>query len=314
VRLIGKDGPIKDKDGPHLVVHGEGRKMFTSEPDLHTRGPSFSEVQTLLLKNTDDVYFYVDLFETWLRTIRFETPYTSKRVSSTTTIYQEAGYGTCWIAAVLNLIIHVPEARVPFMNALGLKNPKLEDMVFDLFVSNPVGALIMNEYQTLTRRSFSPTGGGDPHDLMKAIKKVVPEVGLTIYVYNKLDKGFIRSLVENNPIPLAAHLFLSKIKAKVEKHEVLRGAIVSGFDERKVGHAIALTYDVPDDKVYVYNWGIKGGVQSLETFLSLYPNKLDVGWYGIPETAKKKLDFGVMPAKKTSLSSKLFLKLFKRFP
>jgi hypothetical protein len=126
------------------------------------RGPNRLQMKALRAHVDDDIFQSCrSLFLQCLDSDHFLTPLTSRALKSHMTVYQEAGYGTCWLAAVLNLILHVPETRIVLWNALNRKYPTVEDTTLEMFVRTPTGRRIFDEYQ----RAFKQRTGSHTDSL-----------------------------------------------------------------------------------------------------------------------------------------------------
>ena len=93
-------------------------------------------------------------FEDYLRSRQFATAYGDPLFHDTLTIYQDGE--TCYIAACLNFVLHVPELRSMFFKAFRLKAVALDQLTeshFSLlggFVGEPLGAQILSLAQDIS--------------------------------------------------------------------------------------------------------------------------------------------------------------------
>lgn len=206
---------------------------------------------------------YVLLFEECLRRVGFDTPVSSRALRGNVPVYQEVGMGTCWLVAALNLLLHIPETRIPLWNALGVKRPTHDDtLATTFFVRSDLGRRVFAAYARFNRRdattySDEELHGGNPHALVKAI---ATEVGLPLeHTYH---------LQEDEPDDI-----LASLDDTLRTYRRVAGFILVGYraTDRRSGHAIAIVRDADDpDRAVVMNLGAVGGKAIMDEFLRKY--------------------------------------------
>jgi hypothetical protein len=241
----------------------------------------------------------------------FRTPLSAPVLTSEMTVYQEVGYGTCWLAATLNLILHIPETRVVLWNALNRKRPTMDDTTIEFFVRTPLGRQIFQRYAQLHRRrgASAPdvlegkggTSGGYPKDLVRAMQDSIP--GLNILVQIKTEQANLykshKWLVHlaTHPDEDKARTFFASFEADMRKYNVM-GAIVTGMRSNKQsGHAVAVCYDATRraNNVRVHNHGVSGREHTLLQFVTMYPVDVHMVMYTL-HGARRHLFFDTAPA------------------
>lgn len=229
----------------------------------------------------------------------FRTPENSPVMKSTLTVYQQAGFGTCWLAAALNLITHVPEARIPFWKALNKKRPMMDDTTIELFVRTPVGRDVFDRY---TRKKYRETGkhsdvleggrskqGGSAEDLIEAMQQVIPDLdGLVELLPDEANEMLcaepFRHIVRNPDDEQGVKRFLDEFDADRKKNGLV-GALLSGWQpRRRIGHAIAICYDPELPKgIRVHNHGVSGREKTLMQFLSTFSQRAELTLYVVED-------------------------------
>ena len=111
----------------HRKFSVRGRWTGGTSRIVHTRyppPPSGEQLDTLLAH--PNLIRYVEHFEDYLRSRKFATAYGDPLFHDTLTIYQDGE--TCYIAACLNFVLHVPELRSMFFKAFRLKAVALDQL------------------------------------------------------------------------------------------------------------------------------------------------------------------------------------------
>lgn len=226
----------------------------------------------------EDVARHVLLLEECLRRAAFDTPVSSRALRGNVPVYQEGGMGTCWLVAALNLLLHVPETRIPLWNALGVKRPTHDDtLATTFFVRSDLGRRAFAAYARITRKDEAYTDralhGGNAHALVKAI---AAEVGMA------LDHSY--HLQDEEPDDL-----LAALDDTLRTYRRVAGYVLVGYRTDRVGHAIAVVRDAADpDRAVVMNHGAVGGGRLMDAFLRDYTSGRVLHAYSVP-TARTRL-------------------------
>ena len=213
------------------------------------------------------------------------------------TVLQEEGTGTCWLAAALNLVLHVPETRLVLWKELNRKIPRMSDATLELFVTTPTGRRVYHNYQRLYRASRGAettplelnTGGGLANMLVDAMKVTMQDMKVlqTAPRDDELDR-LIRNAVGSDEDSAM------KVLRYVERTLLPRGiagGLLTGYS-RKAGHAVALCIDADDPaKVRIHNHGVSGRGMTLLHFLNAYPHNITVQLYRVSKVWRCGVDF-----------------------
>lgn len=217
------------------------------------------------------------------------------RVAGGRAVDQEVG--TCWLAAVWNLVMNIPELRGPVWRALGVKRPRRAHVVFDAFLDTEVGRRVLTRYaRTIPRADVSEdpakrramlrdpsalrdalggAGGGYAAKMLKALRA---ELGL--------KELRLRDRAPNRAGEDAGRV-LEYLAAQPPR---LRGVVmVHQKEDRSAAHAIAIVRDETGAPV-VYNWGRSGGEEMLRGIVAIFPRMLEIVFVEVP-TATKALRF-----------------------
>ena len=251
-------------------------------------------------------------FLSCLKVDGFLTPLSAPALKSKLTVYQERDYGTCWLAAALNLMLHVPETRVVLWNAMNRKVPTMDDTSIEIFVRTPIGREIFNKYAWRWRQrmgnetsvlegrnadlKITNPGGGTPIDLVRAMQDVIPGLNILVRVPHeqtvmyKCNKWLMH--LSRHPNETNAKHFLTVFEAEMEYHNIV-GAIVKGDRPKSTrGHTIAICMDTEyeHNRVRIHNHGVSGRELTLLQFVTTYSTKLEMILY-YTKSAKRRLVF-----------------------
>ena len=282
-------------------VHAGGKQFHVAgriadpthvwHPPSSRQGPSFSQIDRILEHAPSEVMMHAkQMFEAMLNMYGFVTPGTSRVLRSTMTVYQESGTGTCWLAAALNVLLHVPETRVPLLNALSAKRLKMDDATLSLFASSPLGERIFNQYKKSVKMTFrdrttpshlDAVNGGFPDLLMKAFRDILP----TLRVLKKAPKDAYASVEHTIAMlwktgdPAWAAVAFVRLDAEM-REGTLQAVILGGKSNRRSAHAVAIARDSHDPhRANVYNHGISGREQVLYSFYKKYHTQYEMYTY-----------------------------------
>ena len=282
-------------------VHAGGKQFHVAgriadpthvwHPPSSRQGPSFSQIDSILEHAPPEVMMHAkQMFEAMLNMYGFVTPGTSRVLRSTMTVYQESGTGTCWLAAALNVLLHVPETRVPLLNALSAKRLKMDDATLSLFASSPLGERIFNQYKKSVKMTFrdrttpshlDAVNGGFPDLLMKAFRDILP----TLRVLKKAPENAYASveytiaMLWKTGDPAWAAVAFVRLDAEM-REGTLQAVILGGKSNRGSAHAVAIARDSHDPhRANVYNHGISGREQVLYSFYKKYHKQYEMYTY-----------------------------------
>lgn len=257
-------------------------------------GPAAARKQAIADHTPADVFDRcATLFERILDTWGFVTPGTSKTLRSTMTVYQEVGIGTCWLAAVLNLLLHVPQMRTVLWNAVNRKLPKMEDTTLDFFVTTPVGRSVYERYsqrvQHATNRparaleTTSSQRAGYPEMLMEALQDVVPDLrDLRPFPHGTRVAAALRSALRA-PDEDTARTLLRALEGLIPIMGAV-GGLLSGTQTAAGagGHAVAICIDADrPDTFRVHNHGVSGRELTLAHFLGRFAHNAELIMYHV---------------------------------
>ena len=270
-----------------------------------------------------------ELFERFL----YENEYNLKdlRLVPGSAIDQESG--TCWLAASLNLLLNIPEIRIVLWNAFGIKHPKRQHTIFELFITTTLGNRIMNNYtieylkrsRNLTQKEkkviasdigssidrITPWKGGFPELLVKSIKKVLnlqylySTSNVKSYVRIRKNLNYVVSNVNTGHFKSYNGGLWAAMLYTFRKIPRLRGIILTGWryneNNEKIGHAIAISKvaGLENDILRVYNWGVHGDEKMLYEFFKVFNKDVTMTMYEYETSTVRKLNFN-SPIRKKS--------------
>lgn len=294
-----------------FIVYGQAPASSERRIVVSRNGPTDTrrkQIESL----TDNRLFHTvrRLFLQCLDIDSFHTPLSSMLLKSELTVYQEVGFGTCWLAACLNLILHIPETRVMLWNAINRKIPSMDDATLLFFVQTPVGRNIFKEYErinfrrmgkypeTLTSMSASAHGGSST-DLIQGMQIVIPELKVLRRIPEDVSNEFrsfkclqrARDALDKETATEFLELCAQDFYQKQIGGAILRGQRVGA----KGGHAVAVSSE-PCDKsffrtrILIHNHGVSGREMTLLHFLKDHPVELRLYCYKL-KSAKRHLYF-----------------------
>lgn len=276
--------------------------------------PPMRIIEDLLEDRAIEVY--IQLLASFLRQNEFVTISESPLLRGLQPIYQVGG--TCFLAAVLNFVLHVPELRKATFEAFRLKSAKVSSFTLasfealGSFASEPLGSTLLALGDHIRERSYKHEDPvlrlGASRSLMRAFMLRVPgfedleehvivDRGRALYAKNKLPSG-------REELPMAVTRILTN---EFERDPSKRGGILSGSNEQNNRHAAAFVRDV-NGQIFVFNWGVGGTWHQLNEFLKLYPFSIAIVMYSLPNI-NRRLGFENIPVKK---KKKFSLKSFLR--
>lgn len=273
---------------PPFSIQGrlDPRKPLPAKPNaVPPPPPRGRDLEKALHRDVGALNAYAELFAAFLRnSVKFHVVGSAPRLVGNVSVYQEPMRGTCWLAATLNLLMHIPEARVILWNAIGKKRPTTDDTLLDLFLSSAAGRRIFEVYREHMHKTFDDVQGMDGGNAPVLLFSFLSVIGL-----HKAD-GFKLELLMGDGKELLnaavkhpekyANLFLDIITKMFRATPTMRGALLVGkkraTDGRTLtGHAAAVVRDADDsDLVRIYNWGTSGPRTQFLDFLKHFPDDL----------------------------------------
>ena len=260
----------------------------------YPRVPRDDELESLL--EHEDAQVYVELFEQYLRDSNFVTIYDPPAMYGDRAIYQEGG--TCFLAACLNVALHVPELRIAFFAAFRIKQTTIDQLtepqfqILGNFAAEPFGTSILALAETLRaerKDSEEPLLRlGSSRALMRAFMLRIP--GFEDLTEDVLQVKGENVISGNGSASQRASSVQENLTKLLARSPDLRGGIISAMDYDGWRHAVAFVRDMNTNAVRVYNWGVSDTRQQLRRFIKLFPYEIEVVAYSLPSSHVRQLE------------------------
>ena len=270
--------------------------------------PNDDEIDDLLYDR--DAPLYLELFEGFLRTSEFSTAI-ERSVYGDRAVYQTGG--TCYLAACLNIAVHVPELRNYFFAFFRLKHiavDRLTNEHFQLlgnFASEPLGTSLLALGESLRERSMDYTESilqlGSARALMRAFMLRIPG-------FDQLREDVIQAMGEHTvtgrggPAATRARRLEHALMHLFANSPDVRAGIVSANDDTGGRHVVAFVRDMSEggdgggSGVRVFNWGVSDTYRQLHNFIKHFPLEIEIVIYSLESDHVKRLKFDAPPRPK----------------
>ena len=257
--------------------------------------PPVKSIEGLLRDERIEVY--TQLLAVFFRDNDFITIHESPLLKGLQPIYQVGE--SCFLAAVLNFVMHVPELRKSVFQAFRLKSAKISSFTLDSFGSlgnfaeEPLGSTLLALGEHIRDRSLKYD---DPFLRLGSSRALLRAFMLRIEGFDELDEHVILERRRNPIMPKEsdelAFYITSIMKRNFESNPSMRGGILSGGDEKGI---------------LIYNWGVGGRWHQVHEFLKMFPKKIEIVMYSLPHVHRH-LQFDDIPVKKKrpSLRRRIF--------
>lgn len=285
---------------PKFSVHGwlDQSPYTSSIVEDYPLPPRNDELEALL--RHPDAAMYAELFQEYLRQVQFVTLRDPPSMHGDRAIYQDGD--TCFLAACLNLSLHVPELRVALFKAFRIKNVSIEKFTephFRLlgnFAGEPLGTTILALGASLREEGIAKCDKyGDAIFLLGMCRSLMRAFMLRVPGFEDLVEDVLQTRGEHNVTGSqrasareVAHRVELVLTERFRTFPDTRGGFLSAAnaDER---HGVAFVRDMETGAVRVYNWGVSDTHHQLRNFFEIFPNDVEIMAYSLPTDHVRRL-------------------------